>query len=246
MQRGRDMRLRDFSVLTFDCYGTLIDWETGILASLRPLAARSALPLGDDDILEAHARCESRRQAQTPGRLYPDLLAAVHADLAAEWGVAALPQEGLAHGASVGQWPAFADCAPALAYLKEHYRLAVLSNVHRQGFAASNARLGVAFDAVFTAEDTGAYKPSERGFLHMLAALEDMGFAKAEILHTAESLFHDHVPANRLGLASCHIHRRRGRSGFGATMAPRSMPSCAFRFPSLAEMAAAHRRECRA
>ena len=237
------MRLGDFSTLAFDCYGTLIDWESGILHALRPLAARSSLVLTDDAILEAHARCESRRQAATPGRLYRRLLADVHADLAAEWGVAAAADEAAAYGESVANWPAFADSAAALAVLKRHFRLVVLSNVDRQSFAASQARLGTDFDAVFTAEDVGAYKPDMRNFRHMLSGLQDMGVGRQEILHTAESMFHDHVPAARLSLASCHIYRRHGRSGFGATMKPESVPPVAFRFHSLAEMAEAARNE---
>lgn len=237
------MKLQDFSTLTFDCYGTLIDWETGILNGLRLLAGRSRRELDDDAMLEAHARCESRRQAATPERLYRHILADVYGDLAAEWGVGFDAEEARGYGESVGEWPAFEDSAEALAYLKRHYRLVVLSNVDRRSFAFSNARLGVAFDAVYTAEDVGAYKPSDRGFLRMLAELGAVGVGRGEILHTAESMFHDHVPAARLGLASCHIYRRHGRVGFGATMVPSSVPECAFRFSSMRGMVDAHRRE---
>jgi 2-haloalkanoic acid dehalogenase type II len=234
------MELTDFKVLTFDCYGTLIDWESGMLAALKPLTAKVARPLTPDQILEAHARHESSQQRVTPTRLYRDLLAIVHKRLAEEWGVPAGWEESVAYGRSVGDWPAFADTAEALRSLKRHYKLVILSNVDNESFALSNKKLGVTFDAVFTAEDIGSYKPSPRNFEYMLEKLEGYGIKKSEILHTAESMFHDHKPANDLGLASCWIHRRHEREGFGATMNPGAMPRYDFRFTSLADMAKTH------
>ena len=110
----------------------------------------------------------------------------------------------------------------------------ILSNVDRASFLHSNRRLGVAFDAVYTAEDVGAYKPDRRNFEHLLRGLAERGIAKAQILHTAESLFHDHVPATACGLATCWIHRRAGQQGFGATRAPAVEVQPDFRFASLA------------
>jgi 2-haloalkanoic acid dehalogenase type II len=234
------MELTDFKVLTFDCYGTLIDWETGMLAALKPLTAKVGRPLAPDQILEAHARHESSQQRVTPTRLYRDLLAVVHKRLAEEWGIPAAWEDSVAYGRSVGDWPAFADTAGALRTLKRHYKLVILSNVDNESFALSSKQLGVTFDAVFTAEDIGSYKPSPRNFEYMLDKLEGYGIRKSEILHTAESMFHDHKPANDFGLASCWIHRRHDRDGFGATMNPGAMPRFDFRFTSLAEMAKAH------
>ena len=235
------MRLTDFKALTFDCYGTLIDWESGMVEALAPLAARAARRLSRNGILEAHARHESFQQAQTPARLYRDLLATVHRRLAEEWGVAVGWDECVAYGRSIERWPAFPDSAEALAYLGEHYKLIILSNVDNQSFAASNAKLGVAFDAVYTAEDIGSYKPSDRNFAYMLHQLATLGLGKADILHTAESLFHDHAPANRHGLASCWIYRRHDQDGFGATADPGEPPRVNFRFDSMADLVAAHR-----
>ena len=172
---------------------------------------------------------------------YRDLLAVVCKRLAEEWGVAATSEECEAYGRSVGNWPAFDDTVEALRYLKQHYRLVILSNVDNQSFAASNRRLGVEFDAIYTAQDIGSYKPSDRNFEYMLEKLATLGIAKAEILHTAESLFHDHVPASRHGLARCWIYRRHVQQGFGATMHPGDMPAVDFRFNSMAELAQAHR-----
>jgi 2-haloacid dehalogenase len=237
------MRLTDFKVLSFDCYGTLIDWETGMLAALRPLAAKATPPLTDDAILAAHARHESFQQARTPAMPYSKLLAVVAKRLAEEWGVPASWEECVAYGNAIRDWPAFPDTAEALRYLKQHYKLVILSNVDNASFATSSPKLGVAFDAIFTAEDIGSYKPSPKNFEYMMEKLAGMGIQRNEILHTAESLFHDHGPANDFGLKSCWIHRRHGREGFGATMDPGAMPHVDFRFTSMGEMAEAHRKE---
>jgi 2-haloalkanoic acid dehalogenase type II len=237
------MRLTDFSTLTFDCYGTLIDWESGMVEALKPLTSRVAHPLTRNEILQAHARHESEQQSRTPTKLYRDLLAVVYKRLSEEWGVPARWDDCVRYGLSVRDWPAFPDSAAALAYLKQHYRLVILSNVDNESFAFSNETLGVTFDAIVTAEDVGAYKPSRANFEYLLRALAGQGIGKGEILHTAESLFHDHKPANEIGLASCWIHRRHAQEGFGATMDPGSQPHFDFRFRSMAEMADAHRAE---
>jgi putative hydrolase of the HAD superfamily len=123
-------------------------------------------------------------------------------------------------GASVPDWPAFPDSAAALARLARHYKLIILSNVHRAGFAASNQRLHGDFAAVITAEDAGAYKPAENHFRALDAALSQLGIDRTELLHVAQSLFHDHVPARREGLPSVWINRRHDRPGWGATPEP--------------------------
>jgi putative hydrolase of the HAD superfamily len=237
------MKLSQFKALTFDCYGTLIDWESGMFAALKPLIGKLDRTLTRDQILEAHGRHEAAQQEQTPAKNYRDLLATVYRRLAEEWGVAVSWDECLAYGSSIKDWPAFPDSAEALAYLKRHYKLVILSNVDNASFAASNLKLGVAFDAVYTAEDIGSYKPSERNFDYMLAKLKTLSLAKPDILHTAESLYHDHAPANRHGLASCWIHRRHDKEGFGATRDPGAMPRHDFRFTSLGAFAEAHRKE---
>jgi 2-haloacid dehalogenase len=237
------MRLSDFSVLTFDCYGTLIDWESGMVEALRPLASKAKRSLSRDDILKAHARHESSQQRTTPALPYARLLAVVYKRLAEEWGVPATWDDCLAYGRSIRDWPAFEDSAAALQYLKRHYRLVILSNVDNDSFAFSSVKLAVEFDAVYTAEDIGSYKPDPRNFTYMIDKLATLGADRTGILHTAESLFHDHQPANDFGLASCWIHRRHAREGFGATMEPEKKPRIDFRFTSMAELAAAHRAE---
>jgi 2-haloacid dehalogenase len=238
------MRLSDFRVLTFDCYGTLIDWETGILTALQPLLRRAAPgAISREAALQAFARHETAQQIEAPAMIYPDLLATVHRRLAREWSVAMEEADHARFGASVPDWPAFDDSPAALAYLKRHYRLVILSNVDRRSFAGSNRRLGVTFDAIYTAQDIGAYKPDVKNFTYLLEQLAQSGVGKPDILHTAQSLFHDHVPARRLGLASAWIDRRHAQQGYGATMPPPEDAAYDFRFDSLAAMASAHRAE---
>ena len=235
------MRLSDFNALSFDCYGTLIDWETGLLEALKPLRDRSGV--SDDDLLTAYGEAEHEVEVEHPGLIYSQLLEKVHATLCRRLGVAEDRDEAAKLGASVGDWPAFADSPDALRYLKQHFKLVILSNVDRASFAGSNRRLGVEFDHIFTAQDIGSYKPDPRNFEYLVARLDEAGIAKNELLHVAQSLYHDHVPANRMGIASAWIDRRHDKPGGGATVLPEPMPHFDFRFTSMAELADAHRRE---
>jgi putative hydrolase of the HAD superfamily len=217
-----------------------------MVEALKGLTGRATRPLTRDQVLEAHARHESSQQRYTPARRYRDLLAVVYKRLAEEWGVHATHEECVAYGRSVGNWPAFADTAGALQYLKKHFKLVILSNVDNETFEASNRRLQVEFDAIYTAEDIGSYKPALRNFHYMLEQLERRGVRKDKILHTAESMFHDHKPANEIGLKSCWIYRRHAQQGFGATMNPGEMPQVDFRFTGMGELAKAHKEQLRA
>lgn len=237
------MKLSDFKALTFDCYGTLIDWESGMLSGLTPLTAKLDSPLTQNEILEAHAYHESRQQLQTSTMRYQELLAIVYRRLAEEWHLRVTWEECLHYGQSVKDWPPFPDSVEALQYLKQHYKLVILSNVDNESFAASNQKLQVDFDAIYTAEDIGSYKPADANFEYLLTMLERQGIRKIEILHTAESMFHDHAPANFHGILSCWIYRRHDKEGFGATMSPGEMPHYHFRFNSMADLVEAHKTE---
>jgi 2-haloacid dehalogenase len=235
------MKLSDFEVLSFDCYGTLIDWENGIHSALAPLLSRANAGLSRDAALEAFARAESRQQALTPAMPYADLLGEVHGQLATGWGIVRDPDEDARFGRSIGDWPAFPDTVEALHYLKRHFKLVILSNVDRTSFQATNQLLGVAFDAIYTAQDIGSYKPDPRNFAFLLDRLKEQGVAKAKLLHVAQSLFHDHVPANGIGLASAWIDRRHDVGGWGATAPVPADVRYDFRFTSLGALAEAHR-----
>lgn len=235
--------LSDYAALTFDCYGTLIDWETGIWDALQPLvAANRRSDVTRDAGLQAFARFEHLQQRATPDLRYPELLARVHRSIAENFDMRSNEELDNAFGASVPVWPAFPDSADALRFLARRYRLVVLSNVHREGFAASNRKLGVEFDAVYTAEDIGSYKPADANFEYLLARLKaDLGLDGSNALHAAQSLHHDHAPANRFGLANAWIDRQRlsEGGGWGATERVETMPKTDFVFFSMAEMVAA-------
>jgi len=237
------MRLHDFKLLTFDCYGTLIDWETGIVEGLAALIARLPNPPERDRILEAHARHEAQQQRYTPEMKYRDVLAVVYRRLAEEWGIPFTQAEAAAYGESVKYWPVFPDTVGALQYLRRFYKIAILSNVDNATFAESLKLLDVDFDAVFTAEDVGLYKPDRRFFEYALSAIEARGIQRHEILHTAESLYHDLIPANEVGLPSCWIYRRFEKPGFGATIDPGTRPQVDFQYTSMVQLTTAHHDE---
>jgi 2-haloalkanoic acid dehalogenase type II len=235
------MQLTEFKALTFDCYGTLIDWETGIWQALQPWLQQHGAGFSEDTVLTVFAEHESAQQAQTPAMLYPQLLAEVMKCMGRHWNLPVGDAQAAAFGASVPDWPAFADSAVALAYLKQHYKLVILSNVDRTSFKASNAKLGVEFDAIYTAEDIGSYKPDPANFAYMLQHIGELGVQKSDILHTAQSLFHDHVQAKRAGLATCWIDRRMNKGGQGATAAVPQHVDVNFHYPSMAALVEAHR-----
>jgi 2-haloacid dehalogenase len=240
------MKLTDFKALTFDCYGTLIDWETGILSGLRPLVKKAASTPSRDQILDVFAQNESAQEDETPATPYSQLLSIVYKRIARTWGITVTNEEANSFGASIPDWPEFSDSVTALQHLKKHYKLVILSNVDRISFRASNTRLQVAFDAVYTAQDIESYKPSPRNFEYMLRRLrDDFGLEKSDVLHTAQSLFHDHVPANRIGLASAWIDRQHAEAGWGATKRPPGTPTYDFRFDSMAAFVEAHKKELR-
>lgn len=243
MNGPRAVRLADFKVLTFDCYGTLIDWETGLYAALESLLRAAGVTLDRDAVLAEFGRHEAAQESATPAMRYGELLAEVHRRLARQWDVSLPEAQHTAFGRSVREWPAFPDTPAALGYLKRHYKLVILSNVDRESFAGSLARLGVSFDAVCTAEDIGSYKPDPRNFRYLIEAVTRLGFGAREILHTAQSLYHDHAPAQAAGLRSAWIDRRAAREGWGATLPPQGAARYDFRFPSLAAMVSAHQTE---
>ena len=231
------MRITDFDALSFDCYGTLIDWETGLLAVLRPWARAAGKAATDSELLEAFARHEGLVEAGHPAMVYPDVLRSTFGAIGRDLGAPVTSSDADQLGGSVGDWPAFTDSAAALSALGARFKLVILSNVDRASFAASNRKLGVNFDAVLTAEDIGSYKPSPRNFESLLARARELGVADGKLLHVAQSLFHDHVPAKAAGLPTVWINRRGGSAGWGATPAANVVPD--WEFASMAEFAEA-------
>jgi putative hydrolase of the HAD superfamily len=231
------MGLTDFEALSFDCYGTLIDWETGLAAVLRPWAQAAGLALDDEALLAAFGRHEERAEAEYPGEVYPAILARALRGMGAELGALVTQADESRLAGSVPDWPAFDDSPAALAELARRYRLIILSNVDRASFAGSAPRLAVRFASVLTAQDIGSYKPAQRNFDMLLSEAQRLGVGEGRLLHVAQSLFHDHVPAKRAGLPTVWINRRRGRAGWGATPPPPLDVTPDWEFGSMAEFA---------
>ena len=243
------MRLTDFKALSFGCYGTLIDRDSGIYAALRPLLEGAHVPLGREEVLAVFKRHEAAQQMETPDMLYSRVLAQVHRRLASEWGVLASDDDHALFGTSVSQWPVFVDTPAALQYLKRYFKLMVLSNVDRASFAASSRRLEVRFDDVVTAEDVGSYKPALENFRRLVSRVGKMGFERHQILHAAEDPARDLAPAARSGLATAWIDRVPESAGTDATVEVRPPPESVryeFRFATLVDMVRAHQEELRA
>jgi 2-haloacid dehalogenase len=233
------MEFPDFEALSFDCYGTLIDWEAGLLAVLGPWARARGLELAGEQLLTAYAQVETALEAAHPAEAYPEILARGMRQLGGDLGADVTEDDAAALARSVPDWPAFPDSPGALATLGARFKLIILSNVDRASFAGSNARLGVEFTSVITAQDVGSYKPSPRNFEALAAEAARLGIRPGGLLHVAQSLFHDHVPAKRAGLPTVWINRRRDRAGWGATPEPSAPVTPDWEFPSMAAFAAA-------
>ena len=211
------MEADKYEVLSFDCYGTLVDWEAGIVSGLRPVLRAHGVEASDEEILDLHAGTEHRLQSASEkgGYVkYRNVLAEEVREAGRRWGFEPRLSEVGALPDSVRYWLPFPDTVNALRILKSRYELAIISNVDDGLFALTARYLEVEFDYIITAEQAGTYKPALGNFE---LALKRMGAAPERVLHVAESLFHDHVPAKKLGLDTAWIHRRVAKGGFGAT-----------------------------
>jgi 2-haloalkanoic acid dehalogenase type II len=223
-------------VLSFDCYGTLIDWETGILEALRGWRERAGIA-NAEAVLGAFGEAESENEALAPSTPYPEILARCLVDLGEFFGTAPTPDEVAAFGSSVPHWPAFPDSAAALARLAEHAALVVVSNVDAGSFSASEQRLGSPFRHTILASDVHAYKPADAHFQALFAVLDRERIPRSALMHVAQSLFHDHVPAARHGIRSVWIDRHGDRDGPGATAATSMPVRPVATYPSMAAFA---------
>jgi len=212
-----------FEVLTFDCYGTLIDWEAGIYDALRPILIAHGTPLEKEAVLELYAGIEAEVEGREPFRNYRAVLEEAVEEIGTSLGWEPTSTERRALWASLPNWPPFPDVAGALRALKQAYRLAVVSNVDDDLFAGTSRQLNIGFDWVVTAQRVRAYKPDLLVFEY---ALETIGVDKQAVLHVAQSLFHDIAPARQCGLTTVWVDRRRGRKGSGATPPAHVLPHC--------------------
>lgn len=210
--------------LTFDCYGTLIDWETGIIEAIRPVLHHHQVEADDELVLTTFAKHESDIESG-PYRRYVEVLARVLERLGTDLGFNPHPTEVDQFAHSVGQWPPFPDTVAALQQLADKFGLAILSNIDDELFAASKPRLGVDFVEVVTAQQVGSYKPNPA---HFHTALTRLGCPPEQIVHVAQSLYHDHAPAQALGWDSIWINRRHAKPGGGATKPSEAQPDMTF------------------
>ncbi len=204
-----------FQILTFDCYGTLIDWEAGIFSALRPILASHGKTISDSELLNMYAELESEAEQGT-FRPYREVLQSVVRRFGERLGFKPTESQTRLLPDSLSGWLPWPDTVAALRKLKSRYRLAIISNVDDDLFVATGRRLEVAFDHVITAQQARAYKPSPEIF--MLAARR-IGVARARWLHVAQSIYHDVIPAKALGIATVWVNRPSPRPGAGAARA---------------------------
>lgn len=216
------LSLSDFDAVTFDVYGTLIDWEPGIIDFLRRWADRNALSTPTQDLLMEFDRARAEIQKERPAHLYPDVLRRCFDRISAEFGVVADPREREAFAATPHQWPAYPDSHAGLKALQAHARIGALSNIDNASLESSCRKFDFRFDLIVTAERVGAYKPDVPHFQAGIADLAALGIPRERILHVGQSLRADITPANRLGLKCAWINRPGrllGLSGEGAAEA---------------------------
>jgi 2-haloalkanoic acid dehalogenase type II len=218
-------------VLSFDCYGTLIDWEKGILTALSGWVER----FGVSAVLAGFGACEPDIEHAHPNWPYRRVIAEVYRQMALEFGYDASDEDALKFAISVGAWPPFEDTLAALTRLAKRFDLAILSNVDEVSISGTLAHLEVPFIGVYTAEAVGAYKPDLRNFAYLLDRMAARGIARNEIVHVAQSLYHDHVPAKQIGLQTVWVDRTSGRSG--AAPMPSQLPNVDYKVQSLKQLA---------
>lgn len=228
---GRAIDFRRFDAITFDCYGTLIDWERGIVAAVTELLGGQAGDLDSEEVLQQYGRFEPEAE-RGPFRSYREVLRDVARAFGSAWRVAVDDAAADAFAASVSRWPPFPDTVAALAALATRYRLAIVSNVDDDLFAGSARLLGAPFAEVVTAQQVRSYKPAPAHFHEVLRRLD---LPRERVLHVAQSLYHDIAPAKALGLTCVWVNRRAGRDGGGATPPSQARPD--LEVPDLASLA---------
>ena len=209
-----------FEVLTFDCYGTLINWEGGLLPALRQVLSSHSTNIDDAKILELYGEFEPRAELP-PYRTYRDVLGSVVRDFGSKFGFSPTADEVRSLADSLPSWKPWPDTVAALCQLKTRFRLAILSNIDDELFEATRPQLGVAFDEVVTAQQAQAYKPSLKLFE---LALSRINAPSHRVLHVGQSIYHDVVPAQSLGLATVWVNRPSARPGIGAVRFAEAIP----------------------
>ena len=241
----RLMRITGFKVLSFGCFGTLVDRDSGLWSALKPLLASGRIGLPRQEVLAAFDRHEAALEASSPELPYSEILARAHRALAKEWAVLCAEDEHTRFGHSVPKWPAFADAPAALQYFSRYFKIVALMNGDRHSFADSARLLEARFDLVCTAEDTGSYMPDQRSIRCVIGKLAKLGYLAGDILHVGASPPRDLAPAAAAGLATAWIDRHSA-PGDADKVAPAERALFGARFPSIAHLVKAHQEELRA
>ena len=227
--------LHQFSTLTFDVIGTLIDFERGILEWFRPTLANRDMAQTDEAILTTFAACEDRYQRAAPDKPFTAMLPLIYRDMAAQWDIEARDNEAQEFQNSIQSWPAFPDTVASLQELKRRYKLVAVTNADAWALKYMSITMDDPFDEQITCDEVGVNKPSPLVFKHVLKKLAPLGVGKKDILHTAQSQYHDIVPAMELGFSTMWIERRHGKGSFGATPRPERVAAPTFHATSMAD-----------
>ena len=225
--------LKHFNTICFDVVGTLIDFEAGILAWFRPVLASRGVEKTEEEILTSFADCEDRYQWEEPDKPFTAMLPLIYRDMATRWSIDARDNEATEFQESIRSWPAFPDSVASLIELGTRYRLVAVTNADSWALKYMSATLDNPFDEQVTCDEVGVNKPSPRVFEYVLEKLAPLGVKKGDILHTAQSQYHDIVPAMKLGFSTMWIERRHGKGSFGATPKPRHLVEPTFHANSM-------------
>ena len=237
------MKFSDFDTLTFDVVGTLIDFETGILDWFQPALKRYGVSKTDEEVLATFAVVEDKYQKESPEKPFTEMLPLIYRDMASGWGIEFREEDAESFRDSIRSWPPFPDTVEALEELGTRYRLVAMTNADAWALGHMSANMGDPFQERITCDEVGTNKPSPEVFEYVLGKLAPRGVQKKDILHTAQSQYHDIAPATEMGFATMWIERRHGKNGFGATPKPGRVATPTFHATSMADFASQVREE---
>ena len=237
------MKFSDFDTLTFDVVGTLIDFETGILDWFRPTLKRYGVSKTDEEVLTAFAAVEDRYQRETPEKPFTEMLPLIYRGMTSDWDIGFREEDAESFRDSIRSWPPFPDTVEALGELGTRYRLVAVTNADAWALGHMSANMGDPFQESITCDEVGTNKPSPEVFEYVLEKLAPRGVQKRDVLHTAQSQYHDIAPATGMGFATVWIERRHGKNGFGATPKPERIATPTFHATSMADFVRQVREE---
>ncbi|ALI01121.1 phosphoglycolate phosphatase [Pseudomonas sp. FW306-02-F02-AA] len=236
------MKLSNYRAISFDCFGTLVDWESGIINALRNACDDKLQQVSDAQLIAYFLRQESTILADTPDIPYPSALSKTYASILAKLDRPCDKSKAIHFGNSISEWPLFSDTIKALTHLQRHHKLVILSNIDEASIEVTRARLLCNFYRTYTAQAIGSFKPALNNFNYLVRHLADLGIKKHELLHVSVSRFHDIEPAAATGIDTAWINRADTLNGT-LSIQPEFSPSIEplYKFCSLAELVSAHK-----